>query len=86
MARCVCCGCISNDDCCTDGFYFVGGGSSGCPGGLNGPYETGVECDAAVAACWAGFPNPRPVCYCSSGAFECCSDGVCREFCEDLPP
>lgn len=86
MAKCVCCGCATDDDCCTGGFYFVGGGSSGCPAGLNGPYGTGAECQAAVNACYAGFPSPRPVCYCASGNFECCSDGQCREFCEELPP
>ena len=87
MARCVCCGCITDDDCCVDGYYFNGGGSSGCPEGLNGPYETGVECAAAVDACFVGGLVPRPFCFCQSFENECCPDGVCRSFCEEeLPP
>jgi hypothetical protein len=86
MARCVCCGCITDDDCCVDGYYFnAGNGSGGCPAGLNGPYETAAECSAAVLACHVS--GPIPFCFCQSIENECCPDGVCRSFCEEeLPP
>jgi len=60
-------------------------GSSGCPAGLNGPYETAAECSAAVLACYVS--GPIPFCFCQSIENECCPDSVCRSFCEEeLPP
>lgn len=85
MARCVCCGCITDDDCCLEGFYF-NKTTAPCLG-LNGPYETAAECSAAALACRVA-PQPIPQCFCQSGDFECCEDGQCRESCEEeeLPP
>jgi hypothetical protein len=81
MARCVCCGCVTDDDCCESGFYYNCGGVP-----FAGPFETAAECSAEAAATGCPGGGPVPLCYCASGDFECCDDGQCREFCEDLPP
>lgn len=91
MGRCVCCACQSDDDCCQSGWKFtIGTLGYNCAIGTYGPYETSAECSAAANAC---TPSPQPflpvpVCFCESGALECCPDGICRETCEDeeLPP
>ena len=88
MARCVCCGCITDEDCCTSGYYYNNGvANNGCPTGLVGPFETGAECAAAIDACFTLGPlNPRPFCFCQGGDFECCDDGTCQETCEEESP
>ena len=81
MARCVCCGCITDDDCCTSGFYY---NCSGSP--FAGPFDTALECSQEAASTGCPGGGPVPFCYCLAGNFECCADGQCRAFCEDLPP
>jgi hypothetical protein len=81
MARCVCCGCTTDDDCCVDGYTYNCGG---VPVGVT--YATAAECAAAAAAIGCPGGGPIPICYCQNIDNECCEDGVCRSICEELPP
>ena len=81
MARCVCCGCVTDDDCCVDGYYY---NCSGSP--YAGPFETAAECAAEAAATGCPGGGPTPICYCANIDNECCEDGICRSICLELPP
>ena len=72
---CPCCGCVTDEDCCSTGWRYT------CNGVTSPPFENIEDCRANAQAC----PSvPKPPCFCGE-LEECCPDGTCAPI-EECPP
>ena len=62
------CGCSTDDDCCTTGYYFNDGGT------IYGPFDTAAQCASTSYEVCSPFPC---ICYCEAIDPFCCG-GTCQ--------